>query len=198
MRNHTNSYNPQATAQEVLGQRNGSSMGSQQKNKKKTIQASRLLKADGLFEFQDNARVTGFFVVATILKKELVMFYRNKIWKEPGHSTIENLLYRWVREGKLPDLRATRNLSEGSTIIYMGSAMADPLRVRTMLLNTDKWDLKENIVDYQKHKIVRKGKGRTRVGNGNAKPKPPSKKLTKNIMPFFKRLKFLFFPWEIK
>ena len=192
MRNHTNSYNPQATAQEVLGQRNGSSMGSQPKNKKKNIQGSRLLKADGLFEFQDNARVTSFFVVATILKKELVMFYRNKLWKEPGHSTIENLLYRWVKEGKLPNLRATKNLGEGNTLIYIGSAMADPLRVRTMLLNTDKWDLRENVKDFQRHRVIRKGKGRTRVGNGK------TKKIDKNIMPFFKRLKFLFFPWEIK
>ena len=190
MRNNTNSYHPQATTEQVLGQRNGSSMGSQPKDKKKTIQTSGLIKKEELFEYLNDARVTSFFVVATILKKELVMHYRGKIWKEPGHSTLENLLYKWIKSGKIPNIRSKENHNFGKIIIHKGSAMADPMRIRRMLLNTDKWDLKENVDEYLKHKVIKKGKGRVRVGNGKTKPK--------KIMPFFKRLKFLFFPWEIK
>jgi hypothetical protein len=183
MRNNTNSYSKQATAQDVLGQRNGSSMGSQPENKKKIVKASRLVRANNLFELDPNyGRVTSGLIASKIIQKELVMLIGGR-WKEAGISTIQNIIYKWNKDGHIPSIYATKTMIEGNNMINSGALMVNPDVIRQRLLNLDNWDYKNNLEYWSTHKVV-KGRKKRYTSKSNPKTK----------MGFFARLKFLFFP----
>lgn len=181
MRNTTDSYNRSASPQDILGQRNGSSMGSQPQNKKKIVKASRLVRANNLFELDPNyGRVTSGLVTSKIIQKELVMLIGGR-WKEAGISTIQNIIYKWNKDGHIPNIYATKTMIEGNNMINAGALMVNPDVIRQRLLNLDNWDYKNNLDEWSTHRVVRGKKNRYK-----------SNKKTK--MGFFARLKFLFFP----
>ena len=182
MQNHTSTLHRRATPEEILGQRNGSNMGSPQQDKKPTVQASRLLKANNLFvNHPVYGRVTSSNIVAKIIQKELVMERSEGNWKEAGITTIQNIIYKWYKERELPEIRAKKNMVEGKNMICKNSLLCNPDVIRTRLLDRVEWDLKNNVNHWEPHKIQRGKKNR-------------NKTVKKKKMNFFRRLMFLFFP----
>lgn len=182
MRNNTNAYCTQATPQQILGKLNGSALGSQQENKKKTVQASRLLKANSLFQIDPTyGKLTSVSIVSIIIQKELVMCHGNsKIWKEPGLSTVQNSIYRMLHNKELPIVRAEKALNEGKYYVCKDSVLVNPDVIRNRLLSLSNWDLKNNIPEWYPHKVKKQ--------TGPKLTRRPQK------VGFFKRLKYLFFP----
>lgn len=186
MRNNTNSFSRKATPEEILGERNGTSMGPPPTNKKKNFQKSKLLKEDGLFEIHPTyGKITSMLIATEILQKELVMNQRTKGWKEAGTSTIQNQLYAWIRSGELPTIKSSDYLQVGTYVVYLGSTMVNVDVARRKLLNLKNWDYKHNVEEWSKHKVV---KGRYR-SKGKDKHQTEQEKMS-----FLQRLKFLFFP----
>ena len=184
MRNNTVPYSTTATPQEILGKLNGSTMGSQQEDKKKVVQASRLLKAENLFQVDPTyGKLTSVSLVSVIIQKELVMCHGNtKVWKEPGLSTVQNSIYRMLSDKKIPLIRADKGRAEGRHSVCKDSLMVNPDVIRSLLLSMPNWDLKNNIGEWYPHKVKKQtGPKHTRV----VKKKKPN---------FFQRLKHLFFP----
>jgi hypothetical protein len=161
-------------------------LGPQQENKKKTVQASRLLKADGLFQVDPTyGKLTSVSLVSIIIQKELVMCHGNsKVWKEPGLSTVQNTIYKMLHNKEIPLIKANKGLTEGKFTICKDSVLVNPDVIRSRLLSMPNWDLKNNINDWYPHKVKKQtGPKLTR-----------KKRIEPKKVGFFQRLKFLFFP----
>lgn len=154
MRNNTNSYRPQATPFQILGELDGSNLGPQQTNKKKIVRRSRIEKADIFFEDEKHGAVTGLTIAGKILQNYLVFrSVRFAGWKEPGESTITIKIAKWIASRELPTIIAPVTLKDGPHSVQRDSKLVNIDQAKVKLLNLDDWDYKTNVDHWEKHKV---------------------------------------------